>query len=123
MKTPKKPTPEQEAIAFLRSVLKLVERRGLRQVDEQFGFAMMAMANAILTPDDTLQRSRHSSAINSVVGFIEEFSMPHSPGVPISVLRAAVMVIEEALQEPDEPITAPQEARPRSETRNSEAKR
>jgi hypothetical protein len=48
MKTPKKPTPEQDAIAFMRSMLALVERRGLRYVDEEFGRAMMALAILIV---------------------------------------------------------------------------
>ncbi len=43
----------------------------------------------------------YKAAINAASGLIEEFLLPHSPGVPVSVLKAVVMVIEEALQEPD----------------------
>jgi hypothetical protein len=111
MKTQAKKTPEQEAIAFLRSMLKLVERRRLRYVDEQFGLTMTAMAHWMLDPEDVIKDSRHKDAINAATGLIEEFLLPGSPGVPVSVLKAVVMVIEEALQEPDcrQPIRTPQE--------------
>ncbi len=102
-----KKTPEQEVIAFLRSMLKLLERRGLRYVDQQFGLSMTAMANAILKPEDFRKASRHSDAINAAAGLIDEFSVPHSRGVPVSVLKAVAMVIEEALQEPEPDYAVP----------------
>ncbi len=117
MNRAEKKTPEQEAIVFLHSMLKLVERRGLRYVDEQFGFSMTAMSTSILGPThapcDFTGNQRHREALSAAAGLIDEF-----PGsrVPIAALKAAVLVIEAALREETgesdhEPTSAPQEAR------------
>src|ERR1700687_4420787 len=96
-----KKTPEQEAIAFLRSMLKLVERRGLRHVDQQFGLSMTAMASAILSPDNRTRDSRAQKAVNGATYFVDEIQC-----VPVSVLKAMVLVIEEEMAEPKhEPTT------------------
>ena len=109
MKTSKKRTPQQDVIVFLHSMLELIERRGLRHVHEQFGQAMTGMANAILEPESFDRAGRHSEVINAAAGFVEEFPAPR--GVPVSVVKAMMMVIEEALQEPDgkQPTPAAQE--------------
>jgi hypothetical protein len=98
MRTAKKPTPEQDAIAFMHSMLELLERRGLRYVDEEFGRAMMGMAIWIVTPDNGTNEGGIEDALNAGYTFLEEFpNVGH--GLPVEVLRAAVMMAEVGMRE------------------------
>ncbi len=109
-------TPEQEAIAFLRSMLKLVERSGVRHVDEGFGFSMAAMATGILDLQPEGKKKHHACALSIAASLFEEASGGGKAGPSVSLLRAAVMIIEDAVREKateadPESTNAPQEAR------------
>src|SRR5262249_26111079 len=81
LKKPKKPTPEQDAIAFMHSMLQLVDRRGLRYVDQEFGNPMTGMATSIVTPDDPTSNGGSKDAIRAGQVLIDEFPKParHRP--------------------------------------------
>jgi hypothetical protein len=106
MRTPKKPTPEQDAAAFMHSMLALVERRGLRYVDEEFGRGMMGMAIWIVTPENgTIDDGGIKDAINAGYTLVEQFPTRPTPDVrggwrlPVEVLKAAVQMAEVGMRE------------------------
>lgn len=84
-----------DAIAFLYSMIDLIEARGWDHVDEQFVSTMMGMATRILVPWDcpvspekTIANVR--SAIDAASGFLEELG----GRVPTPILKGAVTMIE-----------------------------
>jgi len=82
-----------EAISFMRSMVKLVERRGLREVDYDFAHTMFAMASRIITPDD---ESRDAGSLDpgaEAYEFFEAFKR-----VPVTVFKAVVELVERELR-------------------------
>ena len=88
-------TPEQDTIAFLRSILKVVERSGVQHVDEGFGLSMTAMATSILDLQPEGRKKHHACALSTAAELIVDSCNKVSP----VLLRAAVLIIEDALRE------------------------
>lgn len=104
-------TPEQGALAFLRSTLKAVERSGVRHVDEGFGLSMTAMATGILNLQPGGMKTHHACALSTAADVIEDACAGSNAGPSVSLLRAAVLIIEDALREKvTEELTAEQSA-------------
>jgi hypothetical protein len=87
-----KPTAEQlreaveDASAFLRSMVKLVGRRGRSEVDGEFIRTMLAMADAILAP--------HLSIAGAAPDFFDSF-----PRVPATLFKDVLALVERELRE------------------------
>jgi hypothetical protein len=80
-----------EAITFLNSMVRLVERRELQEVGCDFAQAVLAMAGKIISPDDTatgLDPSRGAAE------FFESFQR-----VPASVFSCVLWLVERGLRE------------------------
>jgi len=93
------PREVDDAIAFLRSMLSLAEARGWTTVTEYFAGATLGMALEILGPDKDGLIEDARDAIDAAGAFIEELRPPLlRGGVPISVLKGVVAMIETAIR-------------------------
>jgi 2-keto-4-pentenoate hydratase len=93
------PREVADAIAFLHSMLELVDARRWSQVTDYFAGATLGIAGEILGPKKepeakAIEDARN--AIDSAGAFLEEF--PHTDHIPAAVLKGAVAMIETTLR-------------------------
>jgi hypothetical protein len=81
-----------EAISFMRSIVKLVERRGLREVDYEFAWTMFGMARKIIAPNDESRDARLDPG-GEAYEFFEAFGR-----VPVTVFKGVVELVERELR-------------------------
>ncbi len=94
------PREVDDALAFLHSMVDLVEARGLDHVDDQFALTMTAMAAKIMSPyepwtgthDRTKAIDDAREAIDAVDNLLEE------ERIPTSILKGAVAMIETTIK-------------------------
>ncbi len=94
------PREVDDAIAFLHSIIDLLDARGLEYVDDQFALTMTGMAAHILSPGELGVVTPHRTkaiddahkAITAVAALLEESR------IPTSVLKGAVAMIETTIR-------------------------
>ncbi len=96
-----------EAIRFMRSMVKLVERRGLREVHYDFTNTMFSMAAKIIEPDE----SRHARLDPGCEAyeFFEAFER-----VPVTVFKAIIELVERELRKDLAKVLETMSAEPRA---------
>ncbi|SRR5712664_147094 len=106
MKTPKNekksryPKEVDDAIAFLRSMLELVDERRWSHVDDYFAGATLGLAQAILGPKMEREAKAIADArwaIDAAADLLEGFPHPIDR-MPVAILKGAVAMIETSLQ-------------------------
>jgi len=102
------PREVDDALAFLHSMMDLLDARGLEYVDDQFALTMTGMAAHILSPYDmwpvTAQRTKvirdAEEAIAAIGVFLEESR------IPTSILKGAVAMVETTIRAKMKAVTA-----------------
>ncbi len=99
------PREVDDAIAFLHSMIGLLEARGCDHVDDQFACTMIGMSGRILEPNEPRTGTRNRTkaiadafSVLSAVGSLLEELPCSSDRLPISILKGLVAMIETTIR-------------------------